>query len=537
MRRDQRGTGAVWVVLLGVVFISCVVFVILLGPYRAGHIAAASFLSTTVDGLAEDPGRHQLRVVDVYVDPTFLDTLNSDLPWSGGRNMAASIIDNGTTHDVKFRYRGIFSASHYLGDKRSFRLSLKKDGPFKPYRKLNFINPKSFNMLNNHMAMWIAGRMGVAVPWNEMVFVRLNDQDYGVMEMYEQPNGNFEKYRKLTKKEVPVYKGEYPPITARELPEKRTLWRKASNWEYVSDADSALAHARLEALVAVIDDSTLSIPTRRDTLSKLIDVDAYARYLAAMLVVNTKHMDQFHNQWLVMSERTGLFYPIFWDALLMFPPEGEPLYFINDALAHWFLRIPEWRLLRDRYAYQALKDLHANGTFVEEYDRTIERIKPSVLADHKKFGHVTPEVYDVHRYSVVHVISSFASMRATVNGYWERLQRRLSDRSVTVQSGAALHMQATNEAPLELRWRSFDTQAPVLVAGSDSITAVRKDGWWSATIHRKLALPAGSWDRPFANWQHYVVEPLDVQLRFPQGVPGGLRITNAITDEEVDQAP
>ncbi|HNR53660.1 MAG TPA: hypothetical protein PKJ19_00725, partial [Flavobacteriales bacterium] len=109
----------------------------------------------------------------------------------------------------------------------------------------------------------------------------------------------------------------------------------------------------MEALVDVIDDSTLTIPVRRDTLAKLIDVDAYARYLAAMLVVNTKHMDQFHNQWLVMSERTGLFYPIFWDALLMFPPEGEPLYFINDALAHWFLRIPEWRLLRDRYAYQA----------------------------------------------------------------------------------------------------------------------------------------------------------------------------------------
>lgn len=537
MRQQRGSTGIVWLVLLVVIAVSLVVFAILLGPSRAARIAVASVLSTTVDGLAEDPGPHHLRVLDVRIDQAHLDTLNSDLPWSGGRYMPATLVDHGLEHPAQFRYRGIYSASHYLGGKKSFRLKLKKGNPFEPYHKLNVINPKSFNMLNNHMGLWIAGHMGVAVPWNEMVFVRLNGEDHGVMELYEQPDGDFERYRRLTKNEVPVYRGEYPPITAREITEKRTLWRKAAHWEYESNADSTVAHARLVALVDVVDDSTLTIAQRRDTLATLIDVDAYARYLAAMLVVNTKHMDQFHNQWLVMSERTGLFYPIFWDALLMFPPAGEPLYFINDALAHWFLRIPEWRLLRDRYAYQGLKELHTGGAFTQEYDRMIERIRPSVLADHNKYGHVSAYPADVHRYSVAHVVSSFAGMRATVDAYWGRTLARLMDGSVNVDRTNGLRLTTTNEAPLQLRWHSFDETPPRIVAGTDTLTAVRQEGWWSVIIHRELGLPEGSWDRPFANWQHYIVKPLDMPVHFPSGVPAELRITNAITDEAIEQAP
>ncbi|MBL7950773.1 MAG: CotH kinase family protein [Flavobacteriales bacterium] len=537
MKRDRRGTGVGWLIALGIVLVSLVVFAALLGPGRTARIAVASFLSTTVDGLAEAPGPHRLRVIDLRIDQGHLDTLNSDLPWSGDHNVPAMLVEHGVEYPVKFRYRGIYSASHYLGGKKSFRLTLGKDGPFGPYRRLNFINPKSFNMVNDHMGMWIAGRMGVAVPWNEMVFVRLNGEDYGVMEMYEQPDGRFEKNRRLTTDEVPVYRGEYPPITGRELTEKRTLWRKASNWQYVSDADSSLAHAHLQALVDVIYDSTLTLTQRRDTLGSLIDVDAYARYLAAMLVVNTKHMDQYHNQWLVMSERTGLFYPIFWDGLLMFPPEGEPLYFINDALAHWFLRIPEWRLLRDRYAFEGLRELHRSGAFLAEYDRTIERIKPSVLADRNKYGHVSLVPADVHRFSVAHVISSFAGMRSTVSGYWDRTLARLSDGKVAVVRSSTLRLTTANEAPLELRWRSFASTPPVVIVGADTLTTMRKEGGWSLMVHREVGLPEGSWDRPFANWQHYVVKPLDIELSFPGGVPAGLTITNAITDEAVDQAP
>lgn len=46
--------------------------------------------------------------------------------------MPAVLVENGVEHPVKFRYRGMYSASHYLGGKKSFRLSLKKNNPFAP---------------------------------------------------------------------------------------------------------------------------------------------------------------------------------------------------------------------------------------------------------------------------------------------------------------------------------------------------------------------------------------------------------------------
>jgi len=83
----------------------------------------------------------------------------------------------------------------------------------------------------------------------------------------------------------------------------------------------------------------------------------------------------------------------------------------------------------------------------------------------------------------------------------------------------------------------LDQLPPQVIVGADTVTAERKDGWWSIIVHRAVEVPDGSWDHPFANWLHYQVRPLDVHVRFPGGVPSALRITNAITDEGIEEAP
>ncbi|HMC98136.1 MAG TPA: hypothetical protein VKG92_10805, partial [Flavobacteriales bacterium] len=64
MRRGAR-IGMLWWVLLAAVFVSLVVFALLLGPQRALRIAGASALSLAIDGFAEDPGQHRIAVIDV----------------------------------------------------------------------------------------------------------------------------------------------------------------------------------------------------------------------------------------------------------------------------------------------------------------------------------------------------------------------------------------------------------------------------------------------------------------------------------------
>ena len=117
MRRGKRSIGKGWLLVALPLLISFIVFAVLLGPRRMVMIAASSFLSTTVDGLSEDPGLHELRVLDVRIDPAYLDTLGSDLPWSGGTKYPATLMQDGVAHPVKFRYRGMYSASHFLGGK------------------------------------------------------------------------------------------------------------------------------------------------------------------------------------------------------------------------------------------------------------------------------------------------------------------------------------------------------------------------------------------------------------------------------------
>lgn len=523
--------GLVWAGLAAALLLSLVVFAVLLGPSRAASIAASAVLNVSVDGFAEDPGPHRIPVLDLRIAPASLDSLQRDLPWSGGENVRAVLHDKGIEHRVRFRYRGVYAPSHFLGGKKSFRLGMKRSGPLAPYRRVNVINPKAFNMVNDHMAAWVAGSMGVPVPMNEMVFVRMNDEDYGVMELFEQVDGDFERNRHLTDREVPVYKGDYPPITGRALTKGRSLWQKAANWEYASDADSTLAYARLEALVAALQNDSRPLEAHRDSLAKLIDVDAFLRYQAALVVINSMHIDQYHNQWLVLDPRTGKFYPVLWDALMMFAPPGEPMYYVHDALEWWMLRVPEWRLQRDRYVRDALVRLEREGGFDARLDEVIDRIRPSVLADRNKFGNVTLEPEDVHRFSVMHVISSLAGFRSGVHAYWDRTLARLEARKVEVKRGTELSLSIDSEVPLLLQW--VGDAAPVVV-DSDTLMPACANGSCSLVLHRTLRAGPGSKDHPFADRQYMIVEPLTTVVRFGGGVPASLRILNAITHEAVE---
>lgn len=512
-----------------IVLLSFLCFAIALGPMRALRIAGAAAASVLVDGFAEQSGRHRIPVLELRVDPRALDSLQADLPWSGGDAVKALLVEHGVEHKARFRYRGAYTPSHFLGGKKSFRLSLKRGNPWSPYRRLNAINPKAHNLVNNHMAAWVAGSMGVPVPMDEMVFVRINGEDIGVMELYEQVDGDFERNRHLGVSEVPVYKGDYPGITRRELPKGRTLWADAAHWEYTSDADSSEAHGKLNRLVSALRKDTAALGAHRDSIAALIDVDTWLRYEAALLVINSTHIDQYHNQWLVLNPRTGRFYPVLWDALLMFAPPGEPLYYVNDAMSWWTCRIPEWRLTRDRYAYEAMLRLQREGEFARRMDEVIERIQPSVLADRNKFGNVTLEPEDVHRVSVLHVIGSVAGLRASCAAHWERTLARMERDSVVVERDTVLRVRAFSEAPIRLRWH--EGPGVLRVDGKDVLAEADGTGW-SFVLHHRLRAMNGK-DHPLADKQRLTIDPIDALVSFGGPIPQSLVISNAITDEQI----
>lgn len=447
MKRDRRAPRP-WplIALASTVVLSLLVGMAALGPHRAANIALAASSNILIDGLNERIPAHRIRVVELEVDPNDLAALNADLPWSGGEVKAATLIDKGIRYPAKFRYRGVYATTHFLGGKKSFRLNLKKDNPFSPYRRLNFINPKAFNMVNDHLALWIAGRMGVPVPYDDFAFVRINGVDVGVMEVFEQVDKDFERNRHIGDHSVAVFKGDYPPVTGRELPKPLALWTDAAHWEYVGGGDSALAHQHLLALVGLVSSRTLSAEAKRDSLPKLIDIDAFLRYYAALKVINTSHIDDFHNQWLVLSPRTGLFYPVLWDPLMMYPHRDEPLHPVHDALSKLVLMDPEWRLRCDRQVAEGIALLRTDGLFEKHLDQVADRLQPSVLRDRNKYGQVSPDPADVHRTSFAHWTHSLTSLQRTALAYWGKVAAELKD----VQADAVIHgntVQVTAQGP------------------------------------------------------------------------------------------
>lgn len=420
------------------------------GVQRALGMAAAAALNVTADGFLENRTDHRLRIVDLEVDGRVLDSLQANLPYSGTEWKKAALLENGIRYPVSFRYRG-YGAIHHIGNKKSFRLKMKRGAAFGPYERVNFLNPKSFSMINVHLSYWIAARMGVAVPYNDMVFVRMNGQDHGVMHACEQVDADYERNRNLCEGDVPMYKGDFAPTNVRDSVQHGLLWRSADNWQYLGKADSTDARRKLVGLVAMINAKDVPWQQRRDSLEKVIEVDAFLRFAAAMKVLETRHIDNYHNQLLVLSPRTGKFYPVLWDPIFLFAPRDEPLYPMYDALSFWLMYDPEWRWKRDRYIAEALRTLQGDSLAYRYMDEVVERIEPSVHADRNKYGVLSMAGQDVDRYSVLHWAYSTEQLRKQMAAHWDGLLTQLEAGDIQVKRGTnSVTITGTGVPPVEL---------------------------------------------------------------------------------------
>ena len=505
--------------------------VLLFGPSAALHIGLAASTNVLIDGLAEDPGPHRIMVVDLKVDPAALDSLNADLPWSGNDAKRAVLTDNGITYKASYRYRGLVAGTHYLGGKKSFRLNLKKDNPFAPYRRLNFLNPKANNFLNQHLAYRIGASMGVAVPYSDLAFVRLNGRDHGVHHVVEQIDGDFERNRHLIDRDVPVFKGDNPPAVGRNWPESRYLWVDAHHWSYTSDADSTEAWEKLARLVKLVGSPSIDDSSRMAGIAALIEVDAFVRYYAVQLVLRSTHADNVHNQWLVLSPRSGKFYPVLWDALLLFS-RTDPFYPIHDVMEFHLMKDPALRLRRDRYVMEAIREWEEDGGFDHALDVEAERALPSVLCDRNKYGEVTGRAQDVLRYSALHWAGSCDRLRAGVHDYWRKLDERM--RIPTVQV-----MREADE--LLVRWNSdgtlgYELDADTLRATPVGIpfTSEKKVDDPSVRILPLYRVRHSMGDKPrmIKNGENWIA-PHELRIRLNGTDPSRIHFINLTTDEPV----
>jgi hypothetical protein len=506
--------------------------VVLLGAERAMRITATTVLTELVDGQVGDGNDGSLPRFGIVIADSSLDALGRDLPWSGGEQHPAELHHAGRAYPVQFRYRGLVVTSHFLGSKKSFRVTFEGGSPFGRIRRMNFINPKTPDMLNVHMALWLARSMGAAVPFDDFAVVHMKGRALGVMEMTEQIDGSFEQAPEGG--EVPVFKGDYPPAEGRAVPDRRALWKDAANWVFTGKADSARAGTRLRALVERIgaDGDPDSV---RAHLPDLLDVPLYLEYCAALQMMGTLHIDNYHNQWLVLDPVRNTFHPVMWDPLLLFPFDGEPWYPIHDALAFRVLSVPEWRLARDRSVWRALTALDEGGAFDRELSRMLDRIRPAVYRDREKCTGITDNNMDVFPYSLVQFAKAADHLREGMHAYWDRLERRCVVQDLRVERAAqGWHVRFTGPCALQVLWP--DT-ARLLSPLPSNAWMENEAGSALLTIVPEVEQRGNGRGSAFADGTWYEPKPIDLVLVFDGTAPSLLQIRNAITGERLVPAP
>ena len=523
-----------WPGLLLCLFVVLVNFLglFLLGPKDAARIAWSAAASATLDGLAEGPFELQIPVVDLHVERELLDRLGEDLPMSGGEYVPAILRSNGLQHQAEFRYRGGVYTAHFLGSKKSFRLKLGKRNPFAPFRSLDFLNPKTADLLHNRMSCLMAEQMGVAHPYNGFAFVRLNGEDHGVMEVLEHIGGRFEKLRGEAKGQVPVFKGDFPPIDRNGVPKGKLLWASADSWQYMSKADSSEAKALLQATVQWVN-ATDSLRPSMDSLARCIDLGAFARFNALIHLLGTWHIDNFHNQWLVRSADTGLLYPVLWDAHPLFDRGSMPFHFTPDALSFHLMRDKDWRLERDRALYAGWRQMNDGGKFDELYQEEITTLRSAVLRDKNRSTLVTDVGEHVYRSSAVQWVRGLNRFSESIHAHWERTRDAFKIQSFKViTTDTTLKISYVGEVALRLENPAGREDLRVLsieaggVVNLDPLPGV-------VLIHPRVSAPNEEYSDPYSPWSYCVAEPIDVTFHIASGVPAALHFFNAVTDEEI----
>ena len=370
-----------------------------LGAERAMNIASAAALAVVTDGLLQQTPVHALERVEV--------NMYSDVPSEVA--LAGTVDQNG----VAFQARSIAvvdkeHVSDHMG--RSIHIDLEQVGPFGPFREVELCPAGGLSKLEGMLAFWIAGRMGLAVPYVELVEVIWNGRSIGIMELRERVGPDLELNRHLGDHPVSIF-------TRKPMSGPMDPWRSSQEWEIGKGiAGTTAAGEAHNALLALLQD-TLSFPGQgSDSLEKLIDVDAFLSYLAAWTLIHGDPYQAFREPCLVFSDRSERFYPVLWRST---QEVADTTY--EDLLVQMLFAVPEWNQAYEAFVQEALRDLHTDGNFQRQLDLLADRLRPAIAADRMRTGPVSDHPGDVMHYSILHWERAVRQLGTTRYNRWRAL--------------------------------------------------------------------------------------------------------------------
>ncbi len=384
-----------------------------------------------------EPLRSKLPVIELYLHGNRLDQLLSNPPESGFQSQPALLKAGTDLFEVQARLRGD-SLNHWSFPYKSWRVKLGKSRLYSGLNSFNLYLPRSGSQISDYLGYRfaeIAG--GLIVPQVELVHFRFNRKFDGLRLLLEQTGaGTPVRSGRLPGK---IFKGDLDPKILYGRKKKRpNLFeeKNAKRWTVddlphdVGVADAQISvQPEIAKLVRIVAGG--GTPTEKErALAEVIDLDAYARFVAYLDLITSAHVDNSHNQKLYLNPATGLLEPMVWDPFGFQSLADKRLDYSSNYLFHFLLQSPAFHFKKTAALWDLLKVSLPKQKVLAEIDAALERSAPEIRASVYKLA---AEKNDVEILTNANWEQNVRRLREEISQRWDFLVERLTTSPVTVE--------------------------------------------------------------------------------------------------------
>jgi len=362
---------------------------------RAAKELAGSILVAGWNTIEAEPSRREsaLPRVDLQVQRQALELLErAEVEGSsalgrqpgGDRPFVQGLYreDRGPWQVTKVGRRGL-SDYHHLSEKPSFRIRIRKRDLRQSRRHVELLRPEDPLALCNVLPFGLARRVGLMSEPSEPVRVFVNGRPFGVYIRSERPT----EALMISQGRLPgtIWKGDEAEraAAARGGRSQGSLFHSTELWKSEDDPVPGSMES-LEDMITILryGEDTWS-QEQGESLKRVLDVEAYARYEAFNAIVGGVHTTLSHNHALFWNTYRGRLEPIPWDVNgygFMAGPRLTPNV-CQTPITSRLYSDPRWVHRRDEILWDLLRGEAREELELEALRAHVSRVLPALRED------------------------------------------------------------------------------------------------------------------------------------------------------------
>lgn len=410
--------------------------------------------------------------------------------------------------ECKLSSRGA-SDWHHRPDKPSFRLRFSKQRKSPGYRWIELQRLEDVLGMANWYPDKLGQELGVMGARPRHVRVFLNRKPLGLYALNFRPGD-----------QMALDNGKLPGLFFKgDRLELNSIWTVPEDWVVKGDFGEVERNWFAEFLKLVAEGKV--VMETRLALSRYVDEEDYAKWMAISAFVGGAHADDHHNHTLYLSSYEGKLRPLVWDfnGLGILQPATARMNLLASHLDGLLLQDPRFVHERDRWLWKLVSEERWSEIFLNE----VEKLKPELLADRHllQLTNITPYQTDWSRWH-----EKLQGRIYPVEYSGQDVEDQLKAKTRWLRQRRRVLKEYLEDAEIAVRPTPEGCQ--VAVSGNVSVRAIAESGR-QMLLHSGLGFAGKDLTLP-APQSYLVAAPLFYDLTEP---PETLRFENAITGQSI----